>query len=194
MKRALVIGTAQSMPHDLARFALTGLQEFTHEVFIVNEAFRYVARWDHWVSLHPERMVAWRSEAMDQRGWRAMAPIHLPDLDPDDWDQLARKAGGIHFPHQRHAWRVEGATGEQSGSSGLFATRLAIRFGYGRVVLAGVPMDTSPHVLSTAPWTDRERFVAAWSAAERELKGKVRSLSGWTREFLGEPTLHWWSQ
>ena len=193
-RRALVVGTAGCVFNDIARLTLHGFTDRTHDIFIVNEAFRFMARWDHWVSLHPERMVAWRSEAMHTNGRHALAPIHLPDLDPDDWDQLASRAGGIAFPHQRHAWRVEGATGEQSGSSGLFATRLAIRFGYERVILAGVPMDTSPHALSAEPWMDRDRFIAAWSAAERELKGKVRSMSGWTREFLEEPTLHWWSQ
>lgn len=192
--RALVIGTAATVMDDLREFQTLARCGFDYEIFVVNEAFRFWPQWDHWVSLHPEKMKRWRREAdMIGRG-HVGSPIHLPDLDLDDWDALCRKGDPVDFPHQRHPWRVEGAAGDEpSGSSGLFAARLALRFGYDKVCLVGVPMTSTPHHERLDPWVDASRFTAAWRAAERELEGRVRSFSGWTRTFLGVPTLQWWS-
>jgi hypothetical protein len=186
--RALVIGTAACVHDDLAAFQL--LPAAPYEVFIVNEAFRFVSSWDHWVSLHPEKMAGWREEAAAMGRATYYRGIMLPDLDPDDWDAAIKKGRPVDFPHTRHDWRVPKC--DTSGSSGLFAARLAIRAGYGRVVLAGIPMDNSPHVGRTEPWADRDGFAAAWIAAEQELNGKVLSFSGWSSGFLGKPTSQWW--
>ena len=188
--RALVVGTGECVIDDLASFML--LPRMPFEIFIVNEAFKFMPEWDHWCSLHPERMTGWRKAATALGRTLTMRSTHLPDLDADDWEAAMRKGDRVDFPHQRHDWRVSGVS--SSGSSGLFATRLAIRFGYDKVVLAGVPMNRSPHHGRTEPWEDSREFSVAWSAAERELHGKVRSGSGWTRDLLGEPTKHWWCQ
>jgi hypothetical protein len=173
---------------DLRNFEHLSAQPY--EVFIVNEAFRFVESWNYWVSLHPEKMAGWRKQASELGRTSYHRGIMLPDLDPDDWANAIKRGSPVEFPHTRHEWRVPGCS--SSGSSGLFATRLAIRMGYGRVVLAGIPMDQSPHVGRTEPWTDRNEFVAAWGAAEQELKGKVRSMSGWSSGLLGTPTEQWW--
>lgn len=193
-RRALVVGTAATVMDDLVSFAKIADAGLDYEIFVVNEAFRFFPEWDHWVSLHPEKMKRWRREASGMARGSLSAPVHLPDLDPDEWDAVCRKGDPVDFPHTRHPWRVDGAPGDEpSGSTGLFATRLALRFGYDKVCLVGVPMTSTPHHERSDPWVDAPRFTAAWRAAERELKGRVCSYSGWTRTFLGEPTLQWWS-
>lgn len=85
----------------------------------------------------------------------------------------------------REEWR--------NGTSGLFAVQIALHFGAKRIILAGMPIDDSPHfnverglargipelvVMHRQPWIDY--------AIELKDAG-VRSMSGWTRELLGGP-------
>jgi hypothetical protein len=84
---------------------------------------------------------------------------------------------------------------DQSGSSGLFAVRIALDvLKARRVVLAGMPMDDSPHVYD-AGRRSGPSFVPyrpEWRRAARdEFGGRVRSLSGWTADLLGRPDPEW---
>ncbi len=96
--------------------------------------------------------------------------------------------------------RVWAGPGWNQGSSGLFAVRVALALGYERVILAGVPLDDSPRYHDTPlrpiDWpaggasdraAAREKYRAAWRELEPELRGRVSSASGWTRELLGAP-------
>ncbi|MGE4297032.1 MAG: hypothetical protein AB7E47_03295 [Desulfovibrionaceae bacterium] len=60
-----------------------------------------------------------------------------------------------------------------SGSSSLFACLFALSIGYERVVLAGGPLDHPGY----------HDYREGWRAARRDVRGRVISLSGWTREF-----------
>lgn len=86
------------------------------------------------------------------------------------------------------------------GTSGLGATLVAIGLGYERIVLCGMPLDDGPHN-GEPPWrrTKFESSEAAGPANTRKpdkhwerardlaFDGKVRSMSGRTREWLGAP-------
>lgn len=78
------------------------------------------------------------------------------------------------------------------GSSGLFATQVALQV-CDRVVLCGVPMTPDRHFRRGEKlWTDCRAFLPAWERHVSELTGKVRSLSGgYTEEKLGRATLEW---
>jgi hypothetical protein len=80
-----------------------------------------------------------------------------------------------------------------SGSSGLFAVKVALEAGAERVVLAGVPLVASARHVErpVGPWHERDSFVDAWHIAEPHIAGRVKSMSGWTREFLGSVTEDW---
>lgn len=93
---------------------------------------------------------------------------------------------------REHAWPWPG-----HGSSALNAVYTALAMGYSRVLLCGVPLDNQPHYWQ-APWerSNFEREVAQnnhgtlqfWgSAASKAFDGRVRSMSGRTRELLGGP-------
>jgi hypothetical protein len=84
------------------------------------------------------------------------------------------------------------------GTSALGACLTGIALGYARIVLAGVPLDDGPHN-GEPPWrktafatseaaggqrTDRENH---WEKAmELAFEGKVKSMSGRTRKWLGD--------
>ena len=64
-----------------------------------------------------------------------------------------------------------------SGSSALLATLFAIREGYELIILCGCPLNEAAYVC----------FQEGWTKMKGRLKGRVFSMSGWTREFLGDP-------
>ena len=67
-----------------------------------------------------------------------------------------------------------------SGSSALLGVLAGIKLGYDKIILCGCPMDGA-----------YEQFRQGWQAHLDEYVGKVRSMSGWTKNFLGEPTGEW---
>lgn len=74
----------------------------------------------------------------------------------------------------------------RSGSSAMTGTLAALRMGYDRIVLCGCPLT------GNAPeGNPYEAFRLGWEDRKEELLGKVRSVSGWTRELLGAPTEDW---
>jgi hypothetical protein len=76
--------------------------------------------------------------------------------------------------------------GECSGSSALMGAQAAIKLGYRRIVLCGCPM-TGKSVKND----NYETFRAGWEQKKKFLNGRVRSMSGWTKELLGAPTEEW---
>lgn len=79
--------------------------------------------------------------------------------------------------------------GPPSGSSALLGAFAGIKLGYQKIILCGCPMlmmPDKPH--------NYANFQQGWISDVDKLEGKVRSMSGWTREFLGEPTTEWLSE
>lgn len=82
------------------------------------------------------------------------------------------------------------------GTSGLNAVYTGLWLDYDTIVLCGVPLDNGPHFFE-APWvcsnflnevTETDRGPRYWeNAAKRVFDGKVKSLSGRTRDLLGSP-------
>lgn len=84
------------------------------------------------------------------------------------------------------------------GTSGLGAVLVGVGLGYGRIVLAGIPLDDGPHN-GEPPWrgTNFTREASdqvdgnlpmPWLKARKlAFDNKVTSLSGRTKQWLGEP-------
>lgn len=73
-----------------------------------------------------------------------------------------------------------------SGSSALLGVQAALRLGYTRIILCGCPLEgKNPAGASYG------NFREGWAPRKSELKDNVRSMSGWTAEFLGKPTEDW---
>jgi len=71
------------------------------------------------------------------------------------------------------------------GDSGLIGTLVALRLAR-RVTLAGIPMDPERGQYDSAEsrWDEALNHRAAWERHLPELKGRVTSMSGWTKQLL----------
>lgn len=84
-------------------------------------------------------------------------------------------------------------TDDWGGSCGLFATKIAIQeYSFSKVILCGVPMTIKGrHFVRGQPWGDQLTFVNRWTPHLPYLRNHVRSLSGFTRDWLGHPDRDW---
>lgn len=75
---------------------------------------------------------------------------------------------------------------EVSGSSALLAVYAAQGLGFNKIILCGCPLEgKNPKGISYL------QFRNGWQKSKNLEKDKVRSMSGWTAEFLGKPTKQW---
>lgn len=74
-----------------------------------------------------------------------------------------------------------------SGSSALLGALAGIRMGYDKIILCGCPL-IGVNKKAFRPYSE---FQKGWKAKEKEVRPFVRSMSGWTKELLGEPTADW---
>ena len=183
MTRALVVGCADSVWNEVE--AAQKLATFDAFYVVKMAGIHWDQGYFHWITLHPEYMTRYRAER---------TKINLPDsfeIVGPLIDEL-----GLHWEHpcdRRVSYRWPNMT--SSGSSGLFAVKVALDDGHDRVVLAGVPMERDGnHFARGKTWTQRDCFADAWTQMASKIKPNVRSLSGWTQQLLGAPDTEWLSQ
>lgn len=129
------------------------------------------------ITLHPVKMAAWLKNRKD-RGYPDIKEIvaHKEHVN-------CNKILDYKWPEMKY-----------SGSSGLFAAKAALEIaGADKVILAGVPMNNSPHYYKSGDklWNDCNAFIPAWKSALPRIKDRVRSYSGFTESLLGPPTEEW---
>lgn len=160
--KVLVIGSGLTVVDDL----WLARQLFTPDLTIgINQAALMHGPVDLHVTLHPE-------EFAHRKVGRLIAHKRYPGVDE------------VFEPHTDRGC-------PNSGSSGMYATRIARAKGGTHVVLAGVPITVEPHDFGGAPWRAAQAFRETWRLKKNELVPYVRSMSGWTRELLGAPTPEW---
>jgi hypothetical protein len=165
---AVVIGGARCVWEDLGHVSgLAGARIAVNDI-----AMHYAGRLDHLVTLHPEYVDAWlciREGHCLGEGARPRVHSHrgAPRVD-DVWP------GAI-----------------VGGTSGLAAAYVALMLGYAPVILAGVPMDGSGHYFDPpyrgTPELTEGHVDETWAQALDIFAGRVTSLSGRTRAWLGAP-------
>lgn len=168
MKTALVIGGAACVWTDLE--AYTGPVD---GVVACNDVgVDYKGELAAWVSLHPEKFGRW----VEQRGNRPVLVSFRQPTPPGRFPAMDIVTPNT-FPGQ-----------ERCGSSGQFAAKVALcDLGFDRVVLAGVPMTATPHYNREKPWRNAADFARCWHDIPTHYRARMRSMSGWSREFLGAP-------
>lgn len=131
-------------------------------------------------------------DAIDKGPWpiRYVATYHPEDI-PDIYRRRAAIGANADFElicHERRDrvdihipdyWRP-------SGSSALLGIQAALLLGYERIVVCGCPLTGK-----NGSGANYEQFRKGWEARASQLSGRVRSMSGWTREFLGAPNEEW---
>lgn len=161
MVAALVLGGGACLWSDVD--AALDLGEYQMVVAANDAGAHWPGRLDHWVSLHPDKFPKWKHER-EARGY---------------------PGGYVTWAH-RPTPNNQRDTRDWGGSSGLFAVKVALEQGAERVVCCGVPLvKGEAHFFHADPWRSADAFRKGWKRNETELRGKVRSMSGWTAEFLG---------
>jgi hypothetical protein len=168
---ALIIGSARTLADDERR----ARELFAPDLLIgCNHAARdHDGPVDHWATMHPD-----------------LYPI---------WLSLRRQAGRPEpgqLWHARHRIAPAGLRTRPieswGGSSGMLCVAVAFELGVERIVLAGVPLDKmARHYDDDRPWQEARAYRQMWEMRVPMLTGRVKSMSGWTRDLLGEPTEDW---
>lgn len=152
-----------------------------------------------WVTMHPE----WMGRYISERAKLGLPPCvdyvcpPAKELGENGRKGLADGKIPFRFVSYQHV------SGEASPGSGGFAVKVALGDGFERVIICGMPMVSKGghYRRKGETWRDTRggisdpaSFQKGWNAYKEHFAGRVRSMSGWTAELLGEPTKSWLSQ
>jgi hypothetical protein len=174
--RAVVMGCGRCIWDDLAQ--VKDLDRIG-VIAINNMILHHKGRVHHGVSMHPEEPNLWRALRPYYQGEGSHVHTHS-----------YMKHGKIGLSECDVIWGIiEGSGG---GTSGILATMIGLALGYDEIILAGVPLDNSGHFYDP-PGLEVKTFGSdfikiEWTnTANNYFQGRVKSLSGWSRELLGGP-------
>jgi len=202
LKTCLVVGCADCVRADVK--AAQDLCDFDAVYCVKQAGIHWPNKFDVWAGLHPEYMrgendrvprlnyVAEREALGYPGGYEIVVPL----------DSEVGRHSGKCKDARRASYRWPGMS--SSASSGIYAVKVALDDGFDRVVIAGCPMTPeSGHFLpntknvngeSRGPiWKQRDNFKPGLLIAVPFMRGKVKSMSGYTKELLGYPTEAWLS-
>lgn len=175
LRRAVVVGRAAGALDEYAR--ATALCRFDAVLVVGMMITKFPAAVDHAVSFHVELFDLWAAE----RARAGFAPVGTY------WGARYRGRNLGEKTTRSRPLRYAPCLG---GSSGFLAAH-GVALGelrVDRVVLAGVPMSAEAcHEGSRELWREASKYWATWETHAPEMVGRVRSMSGRTRDLLGEP-------
>lgn len=181
LNRCIIIGGGNTVWDDIAEARKLGTYQ---AVIAVNDiGAEYPGHIDIWASLHPEKLPKWTADR-HAKGF-APAGMYAAHNGNTNDGRLGRFQPDYKTDYR---WPEMGS----SGSSGLFAVKVALEQGYNRVVLCGVPMRAeAAHFFEARQWSEVKAFTEAWKLARHRYADNTRSMSGWTAEILGKPSKEW---
>ena len=178
----MIQGDGRTLPADYARFKEFGVDS---DVYCIGRSIRFCPEAvDHWGNVDGAEAIWWATNLVNK--WRIKPQTHT----------LFEMRGFTH------CWNIEqGDYGMEDvmwhGSTALFAAMTCVAMGYERIVLCGCPMDGNGHWYEPEDmlgprWTG-ESYQAWLDFKDAPESEKVRSMSGYTKTMLGEPTIEWLS-
>lgn len=182
----LVTGDGSTLPDDVSNFEQLGIE---HDVFCVNRSLLYFQRpVNHWAAIDAEES-AWLSEnltaAVIPFGGRILR--HTIGHCPFGYDVGWKVDQKFDNERQKDVW---------SGNSGYFGILAALKMGYKRVIVAGMPLNTEPHWYESKDipgpnWVGQT--YRTWMDFKREHPDaeRVRSMSGYSEFIFGGLTEKW---
>lgn len=162
----LVVSSGHTVWNDLAAFGM-----HNHDVICVNDVgMHYPGPVKHWYSNDIQMLPKWVA---------ARRPRYKMDFGKDIEIHSCCEGVKWKWPWPGH------------GSSSLNAVFTALGLGYDRIILCGVPLDDSGHYFDP-PWVKtnfaRDATVRHWKLLAPKFEGRVKSMSGNSREILGGPS------
>lgn len=168
-KTVLICGGAKSVFEDIkeAKALIT-----PDGIIAINDVFAELEHVDFFCTNHPEKAEKW-VQVRRKKGYK----------DPYSYWTATNKA----LPASPKFQTVPGTL----GGSGLLAVSVARYLGYQKIILAGIPLTAEGgHFFNTRPWKECDYYRHVWGR-NTSLKVDIRSVSGWTSEYFGRPTLEW---
>jgi hypothetical protein len=176
--RLVILGSGRCLWDDLEN-----LGDFGGDVMGINfSGLFYPGRLDHWASLHPN-IIFEHAIPLKQLFTPQNRSTHIYRHRPS-WVQGPADC----------VWDIDDA---RTGSSGLFAVLISLVMGYEKIVLAGIPMDGSGHFYGPSGGhgvgMQHHTMLKYWGPHLENIRksNRVRSMSGKTRGWFGEPTKEW---
>jgi hypothetical protein len=185
VRTALVLGGGSSVWADAD--AAMDLCEFDGVLACNDASAAWPGKLDAAVSLHPEKFGLWM-ERRSRSGFPA--PDRIIGHTEAKTSTVRMPAIAMEFAD----WRFPSQT--DSGSSGLFVLKVAlVDLGFDRAILCGIPMDRRfAHFFDASPWRADTSHRRGWTQAMHHIRGRARSMSGWTADQLGRPDQDWLAQ
>lgn len=167
----ILCGSSQTVWTDLAQAELLAPK---HEKIGINFfPVHYRDNVTHWVTVHSDKMRYWLPLRQYYNNSKAWTHSYMDDASIDIvWD--------IRY---------------DSGTSSLYALQIALKMGYQKILLCGITLDEQPCFYDppTHTYKHAQRERTAWKQLPDDMKSKVRSFSGFTKDLLGTPTQEWLS-
>lgn len=179
MKLGLVIGCAEGNFEEARQAIALRKPDLVYCVKLAG--VHWHEPYDWFVGLHPE----WMRDYFQERerlgypfGFKTVTCLSA---------ELGKKQGEIPVD-RRTSYRWPGMNA--SASSGIFGAKVAME-DCDRVILAGVPMTTGKHFSREKAWSQLGCFMQGLNQSVPFMQGRVKSMSGLTRELLGAPSPEW---
>jgi hypothetical protein len=169
-KYALVIGCANGVWDEVEH----AKRLYPIDCYIaINHVGVHYERVDHWVSFHVELFPHW----VGLRKANKLPPVKSFWTSTYTGSQLRRS-----FIEDLEIQRIRC----EGGSSGLIGVMVGLKLAE-KVVLVGIPLEPNQdHFHKSGAWDEALLYRQAWLDYLPQLKGRVRSMSGWTQEILND--------
>ena len=183
MTKLIIVGSGRCVWDDLEK-----LWPITDDVMCINDVImHYPGVIHHCFSCDGPMLKNW---------WNARRPTHKNYHQSSPQFHTVNNTMPVGKDVKKWDWKG-------GGTSGLGACFVGLWLGYDDIILCGVPIDNSGHYFDP-DWekTNFQREIANseghirgdgrrfWvNAAENHFKGRVKSMSGFTKKLLGEPKL-----
>ena len=178
------------MPDDMKTFLSW---QIPHDVGAIGRCIKaYPGKVHHWFNADGDSAIHWAKNLINGEGTVRHTLGEMDGFDAD-WD--------IEQDDYHHADMTnEKLIVRSHGSSSLFATLAGLEMGYQKVILGGCPMDAEGHWYFDQDPKVPETYGPLWMGydfmawldfAKQPEAARVRSLSGYTAQIIGEVTRQW---
>jgi hypothetical protein len=164
-KILIVMGSADCLHDDLRK-----INKVNADYMAVNEAgILYLSTIQHWATYHPVYFPGYVQLRKALGGnTDFITHSHKSFINPDNLKDEVNKIWPLPKVNP-------GYTDFRSGSSTLFGVDVGLNLGYKNIVVCGAPLEGH-----------YEQYREAWVRSLPFLKGKVISMSGWTKRLLND--------
>lgn len=179
----LITGDGRSLMPDMKEFLSW---DISHDVGCIGRSVNvYPGPVDHWFNVDASEAIWWAKNLLaTPKNGNGILRHTLGEVDGYDMDWEAVDE-----------WPIITDTEIWHGSTSLFAAMCAVSMGYEKIILAGCPMDQKGHWYFdesiTGPRWSVECFMAWLEFAKQPESKRVRSMSGYTGQILGQPNKQW---